>query len=237
MLLGMVTLYAFTFYFTQYLQLVEGLSPFVAGLWFIPLAVATTVAAMTAPVIARRFPPARVIAAGLVIAAGGFAALAFLDAGSGGLALLVAGGVVIGIGINPLLVLSTDLIVSTAPPERTGSAAAMQETSGELGAALGIALFGTLGTAVYSARMAGAVPGLPPGTAETAGDSFAGAFAIAQELPAAAGGALVAAAREAFLSGMNVVTAVSAAVLLAIAALVTAVLRDVRPLGGGDEAR
>ncbi|GAA3703557.1 MFS transporter [Nonomuraea antimicrobica] len=231
MLLGMVTLYSFTFYFTQYLQLVEGLSPFVAGLWFIPMAATTIVAAMAAPLIARRLPPPRVIAAGLVLAAGGFASLALIDAGSG-LTLIIVGGVVIAVGINPLLVLSTDLIVSSAPPERTGSAAAMQETSGELGSSLGIAVFGTLGTALYSAQITGTLPGgLPPEAAETARDSFAGAFATAADLPAEIGTALVTAAREAFLTGMNAVTLISAGVLLAIAVLVVMALKGVRPLG------
>ncbi|MEU6711292.1 MFS transporter [Nonomuraea sp. NPDC046802] len=230
MLLGMITLNAFTFYFTQYLQLIEGLSPFAAGLWFVPMAVATIAAAMVAPLIARRLRPAGVIAAGLVVAATGFAMLALLDAGSG-LALLIAGAV----GINPLLVLSTDLIISSAPPDRTGSAAAMQETSGEFGAALGVAVFGTVGTAVYTGRIV--LPdGLTDTAARTARDSFAGAFALAQELPGAVGGALVTAAREAFMAGMNVVTGISAAVLLGIAVLVMAVLRHVPPLGGPERA-
>ncbi|SDM49209.1 MFS transporter, DHA2 family, multidrug resistance protein [Nonomuraea jiangxiensis] len=236
MLLGMITLYAFTFYFTQYLQLVEGLSPFAAGLWFIPMAATTIAAAMAAPLIARRYPPPRVIAAGLVIAAGGFVMLAVIDAGSG-LSMMIAGGIVIAVGINPLLVLSTDLIVGSAPPDRTGSAAALQETSGELGAALGIAVFGTLGTAVYSARMAGMpLDGLSSAGAETARDGFAGAFALAAELPAAVGGALLTAAREAFVTGMNVVAAISAVVLLAIAVLTVVVLRGVRPVGSETES-
>ncbi|MEV4222213.1 MFS transporter [Nonomuraea sp. NPDC049725] len=227
MLLGMVTLYAFTFYFTQYLQLVEGLSPFAAGLWFIPLAAATILGSMAAPLIARRHPPARVIAAGLVIAAAGYGSLAFLGVQSG-LALLITGGVVVAIGINPLLVLSTDLIVGSVPPQRAGSASAMQETCGELGASLGIAVFGTLGAAVYSARIA--LPeGLPPAAATAARDSFATAAAIAQDLPGPLGTNLVVSAREAFVAGMTVVTVISAAVLLGIAGLVLVTLRRVRP--------
>ncbi|WP_283136430.1 MFS transporter [Rhizohabitans arisaemae] len=231
MLLGMITLYSFTFFFTQYLQLIEGLPPFRAGLWFIPLAVTTIAAAMIAPLLARRFPPAKVIAVGLVIAAAGFGVLTALDAGSG-VGLLIAGGVIIGVGINPLLVLSTDLVVGSAPPERTGSAAAMSETGGELGSSLGIATFGTLGTAVYSGRLAGEeLPGLPPAAAETARDSFAGAFATAQELPEETGAALLSAAGDAFMAGMNMVTALSAAVLLGVAVMVMTTMRHVRPLG------
>ncbi|RAY11302.1 MFS transporter [Actinomadura craniellae] len=237
MLLGMTTLYGFGFYFAQYMQLIEGLSPIKAGAWFLPMGAATIIGSMLAPLIARKIPPAQVIAAGLLIAAAGFVLVSQIDTGSdSGIALLVAGGVLLGVGINPLLMLTTDLIIGSAPPEKAGSASALTETGGEIGAGLGIAVFGTIGTTIYSDQIAETMPeGVPAATAEMARDSFAGAFAAAKELPADVGGQLVAVGREAFLNGMNVVGAISAVVMVLVGGLVLATLRGVPPIGQAAE--
>ncbi|GAA0930113.1 MFS transporter [Nonomuraea longicatena] len=231
MLLGQLTLYAFGFYYAQYLQLIEGLSPLQAGVWFLPMGLATIVGALLAPMIAAKFPPAKVIVGGLPIAAAGYVVLAMLDVDSH-LALLIAGSVLLAFGINPLLSLSTGLVVGAAPPDKAGSASAMMETSAEFGAGMGIAVFGTIGTAIYSGQIVEALPDdLPASVAATVEDSFAGAFAVAQELPGQAGERLLALGREAFLNGMNVVSAISAVVMVAIAVLVMAALRQVPPIG------
>lgn len=233
MLLGQLTLYAFGFYFAQYLQLIEGLPPLQAGLWFLPMGIATVVGAMLAPMIARRFPPARVIVGGLPIAAAGYVALSLLNVESG-VALLIAGSILLAIGINPLLTLSVGLVLGSAPPEKAGSASGLMETSGEMGAGLGIAVFGTIGTAIYSGQIAETMPdGVPAAVAETAQNSFAGAFAAAEQL-GAAGVRLIAAGREAFLSGMNVVAVVSAVVMGVIACIVMTTLRRVPPIGAAE---
>ncbi|OLF06692.1 MFS transporter [Actinophytocola xinjiangensis] len=224
LMLGAVTLYAFTFYFTQHLRLVDGLSPLRAGLWFVPLAMATVVAATVSPLLARRFRPERVIAGGLVVASVGFVALAVSDTGAG-LPTLIGAGVAIGVGINPLLVLGTDLVVGSAPPDRTGSAAAISESGSELGAGVGIAAFGTLGTTVYGTEVAAAMPPeVPAEVAAEARDSIVGAFAVVADLPAPVGERLLAVAREAFVSGMGVVSGASAAVLVGTAVLVLVML-------------
>ncbi|MBB4660634.1 MFS transporter [Conexibacter arvalis] len=231
LMLSMPLMYSFTFYFTQHLQLIAGLSPGEAGLWFLPLGAATVVASLAAPLLARRFRPASVIAAGMAVAACAFAALSLLDAGSG-LALLIVGGVLVVVGLNPLGALGTDMIVGSAPADEAGSASAISETGNELGAAGGIAVGGSVGTAIYSARIEEAMPaGVPSDAAASAGDSFAAAFAVAEELPATVGAELLAAGRDAFLAGMNAVTALSAVAAVAIALLVLATLRQVPPIG------
>jgi DHA2 family multidrug resistance protein-like MFS transporter len=222
---------SFAFFFTQHLQLVEGLSPADAGLWFLPLGAATVAGALSAPMLARRYPPAAVIATGMVVAAGGFLLLSLMDTGSG-LALLMTGSILVGLGINTLAALGTDLIVGSAPPEDAGSASAMSETGNELGAAAGIAVGGSIGTAVYADRIAASMPdGLPAATAASVRDSFAAAFATADDLPPAVGAELIAAGREAFMAGMNAVAGISALAALAVAALVMATLRQVPPIG------
>ncbi|MDA2813271.1 MFS transporter [Nocardiopsis sp. RSe5-2] len=236
LLLGMVVLYSFTFHFTQFLQLVQGLEPLQAGVWFVPLGIASVVGAMGAPILARSIPPARLISFGLVVCAAGFVSLTLMDATTG-LAVFITGSVVAVLGAQPMLALGSDMVVSSAPPEKTGSASAMSETGGEFGAAMGIAVFGSLNAAVYGARIDGLIPeGVPEAAAETTRNSFAGALSAAEGLPADLGAQLVAAGRDAFVSGMNAVTGASAAVMLLIAVVVAIVLRHVPPLGQEEQA-
>jgi DHA2 family multidrug resistance protein-like MFS transporter len=135
---------------------------------------------------------------------------------------------VISVGLAPVITLATELIVGSAPPEQAGAATGMSETSGELGGALGIAILGSIGTAVYRTEVADSVPaGIPAEAAEAARDTLGGAVAIAQTLPAEIGAALVTAAQTAFVDAIHFVAAVAAigAALTAIGAAVA--LRNV----------
>ena len=114
----------------------------------------------------------------------GFAVLAQVG-GPDGLAALVTGYVVLSLGLAPVFTLATDLIVGTAPPEQAGAASAVAETSSELGGALGIAILGSIVTAIYRSVMANASSGrsaaaMPPTAAR---DTLGGALAAAQQLP------------------------------------------------------
>jgi MFS transporter, DHA2 family, multidrug resistance protein len=214
-----------TFLFVaQYLQLVLGLSPLQAGLWTLPSACGLVAGSMLTPVAARRAWPGPVMAGGLVLAAAGFGLLTLVD-GTAGLGVVVVGSVVFSLGVAPVGTLATDLIVGAAPPERAGSAAALSETGAELGGALGIAVLGSIGTAVYRGQVADALPaGIPPGAAEAARDTLGGAVVAAGELPGALGAALLDAARQAFTHGLVTTSAVSAALTLGLAALAAVLL-------------
>ncbi len=204
---------------TQYLQLVAGLSPLVAGLWLLPAAAASIVVSMLTPVVARRVRPGRLVGMALAVSAAGYAVLTLVGT-AGGLPVLVAGFVLVYAGNAPIMVLGTDLVVTTAPPEKAGAAAAMSETSMEFGIALGVAVLGVVGSAVYRA-----------GSGAGAGDSLAAATAAAAGLPAGAAEALLATARSAFTSGLVVVAGACAVGLAALAVAAAALLREV----GGDE--
>ena len=215
-------------FIAQYLQLVLGLSPLQAGLWTVPSMLAFVAGSMLVPPIARRFRPGHVVAGGLLFAAAGFGVLAQVDAASG-LALLVIGSVVYSLGLSPVIVLATDLVVGSAPVERAGSASAISETSSELGGALGIAILGSIGTAVYRRAMAEVVPaGVPAEAAEAARATLGGALAAAERLPAQLGGAVLGPAREAFTQGLQLTAIICAAVVLATALLAALLLRRVR---------
>src|SRR5215216_4630582 len=123
-------------FIAQYLQLVLGLSPMVAGLWTVPSSGGLIAGSMLAPLIVRRVRPAFVMAWGLALSAFGFGMLTQVNAGSG-LAILVIGSVVLALGVAPVGTLATDIIVGSAPPERAGAASGISETSAEFGDTLG----------------------------------------------------------------------------------------------------
>ena len=111
---------------------------------------------------------------------------------------------------------TTDLIVSSAPPERAGAASGISETGAELGGALGIAILGSVGVAVYRGELADHLPAeVPSQAAAVARETLGGAVGVAARLPEDVGAALLAAAREAFVQGLQLTAGLSAAVAVA----------------------
>ncbi len=228
-LLGIFVVIGYFLFISQYLQLVLGLSPIEAALWSLPSAIGFIVGSVTAPRIIHRFRPSLIMGSGMAVAAVGTAMLVGLGLDSRtGLLLIVVASVVISLGLAPVITLATELIVGSAPPEQAGAATGISETSGELGGALGIAILGSVGTAVYRTEVADALPSdLPAAVADAALDTLGGALAIAQTLPDALRVTLEGAARLAFVDAIHVVAAVAAggAVVTAIGA--AAALRSV----------
>jgi DHA2 family multidrug resistance protein-like MFS transporter len=141
----LATLVAFGSYvfIGQYLQLVLGLSPLAAGLWTLPWSAGFIVGSMVAPALGRRVRPPWLMGTGLIVAALGLVALSRVA--DSGLTGIVVGTTIFSLGLAPVITLGTDLMVGSAPPERAGAAAAISETSSELGGALGIAILGSIG--------------------------------------------------------------------------------------------
>ncbi|MGC7098356.1 MFS transporter [Amycolatopsis lurida] len=146
-LLGALACVAGVYLFAAlYLQQEAALSPIEAGLWLVPSAAAMVLTSVAAPALTRRMPVHRVLAWSLVVAALGFLVLAW----TAGIAPLVIGLVLIYLGLGPVMALSTDIVVSAAPPDRAGAASALSETSVEFGLAFGVAVLGSVGTFVQS---------------------------------------------------------------------------------------
>ena len=236
-LLGIFIAVGYFLFVAQYLQLVLGLSPLEAGLWSLPSAVGFIVGSNLAPRLLRRVRPAPVIGSGLAMAAIGLAVLTQVGGShNADLAILAGASLVVSLGLAPVFTATTDLIVSSAPPERAGAASGISETGSELGGALGIAILGSIGVAVYRGELADALPAdLPSQAAAAARDTLGGAVGVAARLPAELGAAVVAAAREAFIQGLQLTAALSAAVAVAIAVVATVLLRHV-PAGAEAQA-
>ncbi len=229
MLFGTMLMGAIMLFITQDLQLVNGLTPLKAGLWMLPAVAANTISFLVSPILGRRFRPAYLIGIGLAISVVGLLVLTQVDA-TAGPGTLATGFALIFLGAGPLVTLGMNLIFASAPPEKAGSAAGLNETSGQFGFALGIAVLGSIGAAVYRGLVS--VPaGTPEPAASVAKDSIAGAVDSAATLPAQAGGQLLSSAREAFTSGLHVVAIVSAILLAAVAVLAARLLRHVPPTG------
>jgi MFS transporter, DHA2 family, multidrug resistance protein len=228
-LLAIFVVIGYFLFIGQYLQLVLGLSPLEAGLWSLPSSAGFIVGSIAAPRFIHRFRPSVIMGTGMAVAAVGTAMLLLLGLGGvGNLFLIVVASIVIDLGLAPVITLATELIVGSAPPEQAGAATGVSETSGELGGALGIAILGSIGTAVFRTGVPDSLPsGIPAEVADAARDTLGGAIAIAQTLPDELGTALVAAARTAFLDALHFIAAVAAILAVATAVVAAAALRTV----------
>lgn len=220
----------------QYLQLALGLSPLEAGLWSAPSGIAFVAGALLTPLMTRLVAPPRLVALALTVAAGGFLMLGIDD--NPALGVLITGHVIFSFALAPVFTLTTDLIVSAAPPERAGSAAGIAETSTELGGALGIALLGSFASALYRLDLESGVRGIVGGDAVTAASEALGRVSsLAAALPAEQGAALVAAAQAAFGNGFQMAALASAAIALVTAAVTFLVIgRQATPGAGPFDA-
>jgi DHA2 family multidrug resistance protein-like MFS transporter len=218
----------------QHLQLVNGLSPLGAGMAMLPGMVASIVSVQLAPLAARRIRPAYVIGAGLAVTAVGMMVITRSDPANGP-ATLMTGFALACFGGGPIVALGTDLVMSSVPPGKTGSASGVVQTNSEFGYAMGIAVIGSLGTLIYRTQIAGDLPaGLPGGTAGTARESLTGAIAVAGELPGDLGAAVLAAAGAAFSSALHAVAALAGVVSAVLAVLFIIKLGHIAPLNSSE---
>ena len=215
---------AFGFFFIvlQYLQYVTERSPLEAALALLPLPFILIPVARNAPHVADRIGFRRVGPVGLAFMAAAFALFSQLDAASP-YWYFVLGLALFGIGMGLAGTPATTAITSALPPAKQGVASALNDTARELGSAFGIAILGSLLNQGYRDGMADAVAALPPAVAERvlASVAFTGSPEIAQF--GAAGEALVAQARDAFVGGVGDALLVGAVALL-VAAVAVAVL-------------
>ncbi|MFN2419268.1 MAG: MFS transporter [Candidatus Limnocylindria bacterium] len=224
--LSIFVMVGYFLFVAQYLQLVVGLSPLEAGLWSLPSAAAFIIGSQLAPKIVQRVRTDHLIGGGLGVGAVGLAMLTQVGA-NGGLPTLIAASVVISIGLAPVFGLTTELIVGSAPPERAGAASGISETGAELGGALGIAILGSIGVAIYRGEIAQRLPSAVPAEAQSvASDTLGSAVAVSGELPAQLGAAVLDTAREAFVHGMQLTSGIAAAVALGLAIVAVAMLRS-----------
>ena len=221
--INVISVFAFMgllFFLPQYLMLVRGMGPAEAGLWMLPLAVAAVVGTLLAPPLARIVSVRAVIMSGLALVIVGFVIGTRLDTAET-LLLFTLLSALFGIGVGLAETLTNDVILTAAPSERASAAAAISETGYEFGGAMGTAVLGTAGMAVYSSRVleTASLPGMDAASADAASQTLAAAHEVAETLPDA-GARLLEIADSAFLAGMDLVAAIgigTAAITLLLA--------------------
>ncbi|MCM2417410.1 MFS transporter [Streptomyces sp. RKAG293] len=215
------------FLFTQWLQLVRGLQPAAAGLWMLPAMLSMfAMSLLTYPLLAR-VAARTLIAGGLTLLALG-TVLPILESSD---PPLIVSLVCVGTGASMAFTSGSTLLMGSAPADRAGGAAAIEETGFELGNVLGIAFLGSLATVFYHGDLV--VPaGVPANVAERAKDSLGEAVVAAGRLGGPDGAALTEAARTAFTDAFDTTGWIAAAVLVVSAAAVMVLAPATRFRGG-----
>ncbi|MEO5316378.1 MFS transporter [Pseudarthrobacter sp. CC12] len=225
--LALFSFNGFILFLAQHLQLLEGMTPSAAGIAMLPALAATVTAGLVVVPLVRKVRPGYVVAAGLSFSAVGYSMVAFGNDG-GGPPLLLAALLVLALGVGTAETISNDLILGSAPPAKSGAAAAISETGYEVGSLLGTAVLGSILTASYqqNLRLPAGLEAMLPGTSlHNARETLAGAVDAANLVPAPLAGALKDAAAAAFDSGVHVTAAIGLVLMATAAVLAAVVLR------------
>ena len=207
------------FVLTQYLQLVLGYSALEAGVRMLPMAFTMMVAAPSSAKFVEKFGSRKVVSTGLIIVAVGLLLLAQSDVNTPYWHLVVA-IVTMAVGMGLSMAPSTTGIMASMPLRKAGVGSAVNDTTRELGGALGVAVLGSLLASKFTAALPSSVGALPASARTAVRSSLGGALGVAGSLPGAAGASLQAAAKHAYVSGMSVSLVGAAVVAIAAAVMV-----------------
>ncbi|MER7723561.1 MFS transporter [Streptomyces sp. NPDC096323] len=212
------------FFVTFYLQNVHGLSPVDSGLHLLPLTGMMIVASPLAGFMITKFGPRVPLVGGMVCTAVACFGMSQLSIGTGTLTMSIWFGL-LGLGLAPVMVGATEVIVGNAPMELSGVAGGLQQAAMQVGGSLGTAVLG----AIMAARVDSVLPGnwteakLPPLSGEKLDQASSaikvGMPPVAEGTPPDVAGKIVGVAHDTFLSGMSTAFMV-AGIVAVIAALV-----------------
>ncbi len=214
------------FVLTQYLQSVLGYSPLQAGVRVLPWAGAYMISAPLSARLVERWGQRRVVSAGLAVVATGLAILSRSTI-HGNYALLALALVVTAGGMGMTTAPSTGAIMISLPLDKAGVGSAVNDTTRELGGALGVAVFGSVLASRYRAGITSHLAGLPQ-SAHTATSSLGAALQTATTFPRPAGDALGLAARHSYVRAFDATLLLTVAVALLASGLVSWLLRTPR---------
>jgi Na+/melibiose symporter-like transporter len=209
------------FALTQYLQFVWGQRPLQAGLSMLPIAFGVIIGSVIATRLLSRVGARNLIVAGMVSISVSLFLVSRLAVDSPYLAF----GAVLGfmsLGMGLAMAPATDAIMGAVDKARAGVGSATNDTTRELGSALGIAVFGSIVLSGYRDALAPQLASLPAGVGTAVRDSIGSATVAAGTMPGGAGSGIISAAREAFVSGMSTSTLIGAVIVAVGAAIVFA---------------
>jgi EmrB/QacA subfamily drug resistance transporter len=226
--IGFFTLAGFTFLITQYFQFVKGYSPFGAGVRLLPVASSIAVASVVGTKLAMRVGNKAVVASGLAL--WGVTLLWISTVTQSTSYLAIVGQMILGGGgLGLITAPATEAIMGAVPTEKAGVGSAVNDATRLFGAALGVAVIGSIAASLYGTRLGSTLPtGLPVDAAAAAKSSIGGALVAAQSLQhggfAASAHSLSASAIGAFLHSLSGSLHVAGGVALAGAVMAGALL-------------
>ena len=224
-------MFGFFFLMTQFLQFVRGYSPLDAGVATLPLAAMLVLVSPRSAVLSERLGAYKVMAAGFGFVTVGFVVMSAVDNSSPYLLIAVA-LVLLGIGMGITVAPATGSIMSAVPLNKAGVGSAVNDTTREVGGALGIAILGSIANSAYRANIDdGVLASLPAEAADAAGESVGAAVQISASLPVEVGAALQAAAGDAFTTafGNSLLAAAAVAAVIGVIVAVTGRRAPVAP--------
>lgn len=222
------------FLLAQYLQLVLGYSPLESGLLQLPVAFIIMAVAPQVPKFVARYGAAWVVPVGLTSVACGLGLLSLLGVGTSLVNVYVA-MVPLATGMAITMTPLTTLIMSSVPLSRAGVGSAMNDTTRELGGALGVAVLGSVVTSQYATGISGSVAGLPAQARAVADSGLSGALQVGAQVGGEQGAALVDAAKQAFVDGLGWAALVGSATVFSAAVATRFLLpRPAAQVGGID---
>jgi len=207
------------FLLTQYLQLVLGYGTLEAGVRMLPMAFTMMVAAPSSAKFVEKFGNRKVVSTGLLIVALGLLLLAQSDVHTPYWHLVIA-IVTMAVGMGLSMAPSTTGIMASLPLRKAGVGSAVNDTTRELGGALGVAVLGSLLASKFTTALPASVAALPASARAAVQSSLGGALGVAHSLPPAVGGPLAAGAKSAYVSAMSVSLVAAAIVAVAAAVMV-----------------
>ena len=208
------------FVITQYFQFVQGHSALSAGLRLLPYGLVLLVVSPRAAILAERFGARVIITAGMTIAAGGFALLA-LSKPDTPYVFARAALILVAIGTGLLMPPATTALIGSLPASKAGVGSAVNDTTRELGGAVGIAIVGALVSAGYRIGVGDSLNGLDPAVAELGRDSIGAMLAATANLEPDLAQPAIDIALLAFTDGIRLGMSAAAGLLLATAVLVS----------------
>ena len=219
MILVFMAMYGVMFLITQYFQLVLNYTALSAALRLMPLALIMLIVAPLTPRIIAAFGANRTVAVGMSLVALGLLLFRGLTPHTAYWYVVVA-IIPLTTGIAMTMAPMTAAIMSAVPLRRAGSGSAMNDATRELGAALGIAVLGSVAASRYANALNHAADHLTPAQQAASKGSLAGAQQTAATLRPTADKALTAAANHAFVDGIHLAVTVGAIMALIAAACV-----------------
>jgi EmrB/QacA subfamily drug resistance transporter len=217
-------MFGMIFVLTQYLQSVLGYSPLEAGVRTLPWAVVYVLSAPRSARLVERWGQRSVVSSGLVVVAAGLALISRSGVHAN-YPLLALALVVTAAGMGMVTAPSTGAIVASLPLNKAGVGSAVNDTTRELGGALGVAVIGSILASLYRTDIASHLVGLPSSAAHAATGSLGAALDASHGLPAPNGADLAAAARQSYVHAFDLTLVVTVAVALLAAGLVAWLLR------------